>query len=421
MKKRITSLVLSAITAISAVTVCPFAISAEETYSYKDSPIYDEIYEITLKNTDAKMAQGSRYARLDDELNDKYVDIFLRRGNRTLMGFSNNNLPIKVYFHQSDDTNYARLWPMKIDPYDVKINYELSEGKTYDDLNEYIQTNYADYNLRVTSECIPLKSYMTTDEEEKVIDKINIKALVQDLYDNNLIASAELVYGSSSGSIMFNEYFGAVSGIYSTEDITTIPEDERITNQDILEWRAKGTVDCHFGMLIAKSRIPDGVEYLDYGEMDKLDYDALFSPDTFGLVPITPENAANVDEKLLEDMYCFAAVPYENTLENHIDLMYRINQEIPIFYGLIGGRDVMGSRSVDGLTIDILNTVDGDANCDDILSIADAAAVLQSICNSDKYPLSVKGTFNAECEGNNNGITVSDAIAIQKKLAGIAE
>ena len=61
----------------------------------------------------------------------------------------------------------------------------------------------------------------------------------------------------------------------------------------------------------------------------------------------------------------------------------------------------------------------GDANCDNIQSMADAAAILQAIGNPDKYKLSVQGEFNADfaCDG----LTVDDAVAIQKKLAGIAE
>lgn len=60
----------------------------------------------------------------------------------------------------------------------------------------------------------------------------------------------------------------------------------------------------------------------------------------------------------------------------------------------------------------------GDANNDKIMTIADAAAVMQSLANPDKYALSEQGEFNADfaCDG----ITVDDAVEIQKKLASIA-
>ena len=61
----------------------------------------------------------------------------------------------------------------------------------------------------------------------------------------------------------------------------------------------------------------------------------------------------------------------------------------------------------------------GDANCDGQVTMADAASVFMAIGNPDKYALSEKGTLNADCSGNGDGITPSDAIAIQKLIAGL--
>ncbi|MBQ6945543.1 MAG: glycoside hydrolase family 9 protein [Ruminococcus sp.] len=55
----------------------------------------------------------------------------------------------------------------------------------------------------------------------------------------------------------------------------------------------------------------------------------------------------------------------------------------------------------------------GDANCDGVVTIADAAAVLQSIGNADKYSLSEQGQTNADVNGQ-AGITPDDAIVIMK-------
>jgi hypothetical protein len=65
--------------------------------------------------------------------------------------------------------------------------------------------------------------------------------------------------------------------------------------------------------------------------------------------------------------------------------------------------------------------IDGDANNDSAVSIADAAAILQYIANPDKYGLSGKGMMQADVVGNGNGITVDDAIAIQKLDAKIID
>jgi hypothetical protein len=64
-------------------------------------------------------------------------------------------------------------------------------------------------------------------------------------------------------------------------------------------------------------------------------------------------------------------------------------------------------------------TLYGDANCDGVVSISDATAILQSLGNPDKYSLSEQGKFNADVFNNGDGITTSDAVTIQKVDAGI--
>lgn len=56
----------------------------------------------------------------------------------------------------------------------------------------------------------------------------------------------------------------------------------------------------------------------------------------------------------------------------------------------------------------------GDANCDGKVTIADSTAIMQSLGNPDKYGLSEQGARNADCCNPGDGVTTSDAIAIQK-------
>ena len=56
----------------------------------------------------------------------------------------------------------------------------------------------------------------------------------------------------------------------------------------------------------------------------------------------------------------------------------------------------------------------GDANCDGVVTIADAAAIYQAIGNADKYKLSETGAANADCCNPGDGITAADALAVQK-------
>lgn len=56
----------------------------------------------------------------------------------------------------------------------------------------------------------------------------------------------------------------------------------------------------------------------------------------------------------------------------------------------------------------------GDANCDEIITIADSAAILQYLGNMDIYALSEQGLKNADCYNPGSGITARDAFSIQK-------
>ncbi len=60
----------------------------------------------------------------------------------------------------------------------------------------------------------------------------------------------------------------------------------------------------------------------------------------------------------------------------------------------------------------------GDVNEDGSVSVADAVAILQSIGNKDKYPLTEDGRKNADVDGV-AGVTANDALTIMKVDAGI--
>ena len=60
------------------------------------------------------------------------------------------------------------------------------------------------------------------------------------------------------------------------------------------------------------------------------------------------------------------------------------------------------------------DNVKGDANCDGTVDMSDAVLIMQTIANPSKYKLTEEGKANADMDGD--GITNSDALAIQKKL-----
>ncbi|MCM1132026.1 MAG: glycoside hydrolase family 9 protein [Ruminococcus flavefaciens] len=76
--------------------------------------------------------------------------------------------------------------------------------------------------------------------------------------------------------------------------------------------------------------------------------------------------------------------------------------------------EVKDSATTDNGGTDVLY---GDANEDGIVDVADAAAIIQSLGNKDKYALSAQGAKNADVYNNGDGVTGMDALVIQKVAA----
>ncbi|MDE6520909.1 MAG: dockerin type I repeat-containing protein [Ruminococcus sp.] len=115
-----------------------------------------------------------------------------------------------------------------------------------------------------------------------------------------------------------------------------------------------------------------------------------------------------------DDLYIFELIPnYDIEFDEHLqiaaDIATTLGINIPIVYQSSAGTVVSGSGN-----IDVLNSMDGDANEDGDMNIADATAIVQAIGNKDKYGLTAQGEFNADLDGN--GLTGADAVAIQQKL-----
>ena len=82
-------------------------------------------------------------------------------------------------------------------------------------------------------------------------------------------------------------------------------------------------------------------------------------------------------------------------------------------YGLInGGIEIVGDAPPSEPDTDI---VYGDANGDSSVSVADATLIMQFIANPNDFKITDSAA--ADCDGNGDGITSGDALAIQKYLA----
>ncbi len=93
----------------------------------------------------------------------------------------------------------------------------------------------------------------------------------------------------------------------------------------------------------------------------------------------------------------------------YLKMMQKIRQDTGFYPQFLSPEKNEGAPSFT-ISNDFLN---GDANKDEKLTLADSVAVLQSIANPDKYALSMEGEFNAEVDGE-DGITVNDALIIRQ-------
>ena len=100
------------------------------------------------------------------------------------------------------------------------------------------------------------------------------------------------------------------------------------------------------------------------------------------------------------------------TLEEQIELVNRIYDDLG--FGIDWHMTTITKQIADN--VDVLNSVEGDANTDGELTLADSIAIMQSVGNPDEYVLSVQQKFNADFSGNGDGVTNMDALEIQKKL-----
>ncbi len=107
----------------------------------------------------------------------------------------------------------------------------------------------------------------------------------------------------------------------------------------------------------------------------------------------------------------------DSSVENDVIDCGYIKDDVMVSYEVkaTSGSVTVGS---DGGTVG--TTLKGDANCDGVVTIADAAAVFQMLGNKDKYSLSEVGSANADVV-EPAGITAADAIEIQKLDAGLID
>lgn len=93
----------------------------------------------------------------------------------------------------------------------------------------------------------------------------------------------------------------------------------------------------------------------------------------------------------------------------------KLTELIPVYVDnkLVWGKEPAGGASE--------NILWGDADLDEKVGISDVVKVMMYVCNKETYPLEAQGAINADVYNNGDGVFISDALSIQKKVAQVIE
>lgn len=233
-------------------------------------------------------------------------------------------------------------------------------------------------------------SGFTEEDVKKVFQEYNEKNDSEDIYSLSVykFRSGELIdlrVESDSGKLTPNE----------AKDICNLFKENGIASQCRYATGVKQTTNSHI-------RTP----YLPY-------YYSLDDEEKLALKNYIKDNNLDwrvVNEEGTNGVY---AIPNkEVTIEEQIEIVNMIYDDLGFTIDWIMQ---MSEKQIED-SADVLNSVEGDANNDGELTLADAVAIMQSVGNPDEYALDVQQKFNADFSGNGDGVTNKDALEIQKKL-----
>ena len=414
MKKR--KRILTALTAafLSVTAVSPYVSSAE------DAPENKVLLAELEKRADEYMAENG-YKEVSEDVYNVY-DAMIFKEKKGKWYFAKSKLG------NEEQPDQAYCW---INPKGIYLHLETVDGIDEKDISNFVKTNFPDNNsfeiLNYTRGDYTKFKCKISGENDKINSEI--KEIVKVLKENKLINTAEISYGTFSTNITgWKTFFLQPVSWFSSVDqfkdrgIQGItfknPFDFETSRQDIINSYIAGDFECgEFGLVVNNSKLPDGVEAKVFEECYPYNTQYMLAEGTYGIIPLTREEAANLDKEVLESSHYFYAKPDEMTIVNQSNLIADIFKEIPVIAFESGTLESSSKTECDGTGFDITNAVNGDANCDERFSIADATAILQHLGNPDEYGLSLKGMYNADCGGVMDGVTAADAMFIQSKLA----
>lgn len=258
-------------------------------------------------------------------------------------------------FYIKDDGTIITTKPYANNVYVCRLKYGIDEF----DVNKMLEDELT-FDARIYT--IPGGGF--TNTRNVYADRKNIKELADFLVNNELIDS------------------------FSCTDLLSITSIEGGYGDNCVHYKTPG-----FSSVSDKVTLEDVLEYAQNN----------------GFKTETSTETRNNEERLTK---VFVYTKSGTTIEEKLDTALEI-------YNALGVRPYTFSptnfETLESNVVDVLNAVDGDANEDGNVNMADATAIVQAIGNPDKYALSPQGEFNADMDGD--GLTGMDAIEIQMKVA----
>lgn len=166
-------------------------------------------------------------------------------------------------------------------------------------------------------------------------------------------------------------------------------------------------------------------------------FTAVWEPVTYTIVfrpnPENKENLINIDAQTDTTIICpeinITRPGYKFGGWNYNGTIYQPGDEFFVYGELAGLGILLEAVWIEESSPELTDPVYGDANCDGSISLSDAVLIMQAIGNPDKYGLggldpsaiTAQGMLNADCNFPGDGITNSDALAVQKYCLHLTE
>ncbi|MCM1529691.1 MAG: dockerin type I repeat-containing protein [Alistipes sp.] len=328
----------------------------------------------------------------------------------TLSLLSLTPMSSSALFYHTSTADVMKEWTeglTKVDPkYNCLFNWEKVTGKTDDEVTVYIDATKCAtvmYEVDMANSGLIPASGVTLSQINEVLEQ-NFEAVAV-----GTPADTWYEYPKASGEkeeINGETYYlvDFVSG--RDKEISRFLKEEGLINGYMTQAGFYSKRDICFEQIL---------NYEYYTDTETIRKIAEYVIDNNLAVPnfydVQAKHCRQPVESVDEGSYMMLETSGSASLEEQLDIALEIYEKFGVSPS--GSSAAIGVVPAGGEVIDLYNAVEGDANTDGELDIADATLILQYIGNSDKYKLTAQGAYNADADGSGE-VTALDALEVQR-------